>query len=117
VVAAFNAHQRRVTDRGALLGPDAVATAVKLFGRRGADVRVRPSPWRLGPEQADLTAEWFTGWVGAACEQDAELAAEAGDYTCRRLAQATNGQLEVTVAHADLLAGPRPTPSGRAEAC
>ncbi len=35
----------------------------------GADVLVRPSPWRLGADQAALAAEWFAGWVGAACEQ------------------------------------------------
>ncbi len=49
--------------------------AVEEFGRLGAEVLVRPSPWRLGPSQADLAAEWFTGWVGAACEQQVELAA------------------------------------------
>jgi hypothetical protein len=111
VCDAFNDHQRRVTDRGALLGPDAFAIAVKQFGRRGADVRVEASPWRLAPDQADLIAEWFTGWVGAACEQDAELAAEAGEYTARRLDQARSAELEVIVEHADLLAVPRPTPS------
>ncbi len=69
VAAAFDAHQRRATERGRLLGPDAVALAVEEFGRLGAEVLVRPSPWRLGARQADLAAEWFTGWVGAACEQ------------------------------------------------
>ena len=72
----------------------------------GAEVVVRPSPWRLGPAQADLAAEWFSGWVGAACEQQAELAAETGEYTRRRLAQARAGQLAVTVDHADLLVLP-----------
>jgi hypothetical protein len=106
VAAAFDAHQRRTTERGRLLGPDAVAFAVEEFGRRGAEVLVRPSPWRLGALQADLAAEWFTGWVGAACEQRAELAAETDVYTRRRLAQATAGQLAVTVDHADLLVLP-----------
>ena len=48
VAAAFDAHQRRTTERGRLLGPDAVAVAVEAFGRLGAEVLVRPSPWRLG---------------------------------------------------------------------
>ncbi len=64
---------------------------------------VRPSPWRLGASEAGLTAEWFTGWVGAACEQQAGLAAEADAYARRRLAQAAAGRLAVTVDHADLL--------------
>ena len=72
----------------------------------GAEVLVRPSPWRLGASQADLAAEWFTGWVGAACEQQPELAAETDGYTRRRLAQAAAGQLAVTVDHADLLVLP-----------
>jgi hypothetical protein len=56
--------------------------------------------------QADLAAEWFTGWVGAACEQQVELAAENDAYIRRRLAEATEGQLAVTVDHADLLVLP-----------
>src|SRR5262245_38446892 len=43
VAAAFNAHQRRMTPRGRLLGPDAVEAAVEGFRRRGARVIVRPS--------------------------------------------------------------------------
>ena len=74
VAAAFDAHQRRPTQRGRLLGPDAAARAVEAFYRVGAEVLVRPSPWWLGPAQADLAAEWFTGWVGAAREQQPELA-------------------------------------------
>jgi len=107
VAAAFDAHQRRMTERGRSLGPDAVAVAVGEFRRLRADVLVRPSPWRLGRAHADLAAEWFTGWVAAACEQQAELAAETGEYARRRLAQARAGQLAVTVDHADLLVLPR----------
>ncbi len=100
VAAAFNAHQRR------LLGPDAPDVAVEMFERLGAEVVVRPSPWRLGPGHAELIAEWLAGWVGAACEQEPELTAEAGDYTRRRLEQARGGELAVTVGHADLLVLP-----------
>ena len=107
VAAAFDAHQRRTTERGRLLGPDAVAVALAGFDRLGADVLVRPSPWRLGASDADLAAQWFTGWVGAACEQQVELAAETDAYARRRLAEATAGQLTVTVDHADLLILPR----------
>ena len=55
---------------------------------------------------ADLTAEWFDGWIAAACEQEPALAAEAGAYRERRLAQAAAGELAVTVDHADLLVLP-----------
>jgi hypothetical protein len=100
--AAFNAHQRR----GRLLGPDAVAAAVDQLRGTGAELVVRPSPWRLDAAHADLTAEWLRGWVAAACEQEPALAAEAGAYRDRRLAQTAAGELAVTVDHADLLVLP-----------
>ena len=100
--AAFNAHQRR----GRKLGPDAVAAAVDELRGTGAEVLVRPSPWRLDAAHADLAAEWLGGWVAAACEQEPALAAEAGAYRDRRLAQAAAGELAVTVDHADLLVLP-----------
>jgi hypothetical protein len=100
--AAFDAHQRR----GGKLGPDALTAAVDRLRGTGARVLVRPSPWRLDAAHADLAAEWFGGWVAAACEQEPALAAEAGAYRDRRLAQAAAGELEVTVDHADLLVLP-----------
>jgi hypothetical protein len=100
--AAFNAHQRR----GRKLGPDAVAAAVDELHGAGAEVLVRPSPWRLDAVHADLAAEWLGGWVAAACEQEPALAGEAGAYRDRRLAQAAAGELDVIVDHADLLVLP-----------
>jgi hypothetical protein len=106
MAVAFNAHQRRTTTAGRLLGPDAVAAAVDELRGTGAEVLVRPSPWRLDAAHADLRAEWFGGWVAAACEQEPALAGEAGAYSDRRLAQAAAGELVVTVDHADLLVLP-----------
>jgi hypothetical protein len=102
VAAAFDAHQRR----GRLLGTDAVAAAVEGCRRAGAEVLLRPSPWRLGASNAGLAAEWFTGWLTAAREQQADLAAETEVYERWRLARAAAGQLAVTVDHADLLVMP-----------
>jgi trans-aconitate methyltransferase len=103
IAAAFNAHQRRTTAAGRLLGPDAVAAAVDELRRTGAEVLVRPSPWRLDAAHADLMAAWLGGSVTAACEQEPALAGEAGAYRDQRLAQAAAGELAVTVEHADLL--------------
>ena len=100
---AFNAHQRRNIGTRRLLGPDAVGAAVDGFTRLGLNVLVRPSPWRLGPDQASLAAEWFTGWLAAASEMRTELGAEALPYARRRLAEAAVGRLSVTVHHQDLL--------------
>ncbi|MGW5232714.1 class I SAM-dependent methyltransferase [Streptomyces nodosus] len=102
---AFNAHQRR----GELLGPDAVDAAREAFGRLGATVLTQPSPWVLGPEQAELTEEWLRGWVGAAVEQQPGLAARADTYLHDRLAACAAGELRVVVHHDDLLVLPRPT--------
>ena len=115
VAATFNDHQRRKTERGRLLGPDAVAAAVGAFGDAGAEVLVRDSPWRLGAARAALAAEWLRGWVGAASVQDAALAAEADDYTRRRLGQLAAGELTITVGHADLLVLPAHSVSKRDE--
>jgi hypothetical protein len=98
--AAFDAHQRR----GGRPGPDAVAAVLRRF--RGADVVVRPSPWELGRDDAELQAEWLEGWVAAACEQDPALSEKAREYLDRRLARAAAGELEVIVDHADLLVLP-----------
>jgi hypothetical protein len=107
ITGAFNAHQRRVASGRHLLGPDAVDAAALVFGRLGGRVLRGPSPWVLGPAEAELAVEWFTGWLGAACEQHPELAAPAAGYGRRRLAQAAAGRLGVTVHHEDLLVLPQ----------
>lgn len=106
LAASFDEHQRRLTARGRLLGPDAVDVAAAAFRRLGAEVSVKRSPWRLGAAERELAAEWLTGWVAAACEQDPALAPDADRYRHRRLREAQAGVLAVTVGHADLLVLP-----------
>jgi len=102
LAAAFDAHQRR----GGLLGPDSVTAAVEGFRRLGAEVVVSSSPWRLDAADAALVVEWLAGRVGAAIEQEPDLAAEADLYLRRRVREARAGRLAVTVGHADLLVLP-----------
>ncbi|ASW57576.1 class I SAM-dependent methyltransferase [Plantactinospora sp. KBS50] len=104
IAAAFDEHQRRTVAGRALLGPDAARACAAAFAARGLAVRLQPSPWHLGPNQAPLIAEWFTGWLAAALEQRPELAAAATAYAQRRLAAAAAGRLRVLVPHTDLLA-------------
>ena len=87
---------------GALLGPDAPAgdRAARPARRRGP---ARPSPWRLGASDAELIAEWFAGWVGAACEQEPALARAGRRLRAPPPGGSLGGQLQVTVDHADLL--------------
>ncbi|MGW0220868.1 hypothetical protein [Streptomyces tendae] len=105
ITEAFNAHQRRT----GMLGPDAVDAAAEAFAGHGATVRAHPSPWRLGPDEAELTAQWLRGWVGAAVEQRPELRERADRYLHERLAACAAGELRVVVHHTDLLALCRPT--------
>ncbi|MFD0502883.1 class I SAM-dependent methyltransferase [Streptomyces chiangmaiensis] len=102
---AFNAHQHR----GDLLGPDAVGVACAAFEGLGASVLAQPSPWRLGPDEAELTKEWLRGWFGAAVEQRPDLEARADTYLRDRLAACAAGELRVVVHHSDVLVLPRAT--------
>jgi hypothetical protein len=107
IADSFNAHQRRTIMGRRLLGPDAIGAAAGLFARAGADVLVRPSPWRLDAAHAELAVEWLTGWVGAACEQQPQLAPAAQSYLQHRLAAIADERLQLRVHHHDLLARPR----------
>ncbi len=111
IAAAFNRHQRRVVAGRRLLGPDAVAAAVDAFAQHGAQVRVRPSPWRLGPEETSLIDWWLQGWVSAAAEQQPDL--PVSGYLGRRSTDAAAGRLRVVVHHEDLLALPPGASFGR----
>jgi hypothetical protein len=104
IEAAFNDHQRRTVEGRTLLGPDAPAHAIDAFRRRGSTVHERPSPWRLGADRAGLSAEWFDGWIGAACEQRPDLAARIAGYERRRRAGIAEGHVDIVVQHTDVLA-------------
>lgn len=106
LAAAFDDHQRRTSDGRRLLGPDAAGVALAAFERSGAVVHRSSSPWRLGPEQAALTAQWLQGWVTAAVEQRPDLAPSADAYLRRRLDACAAGGLRVVIGHDDLLALP-----------
>lgn len=104
--AAFDSHQRRPTDGRHLLGPDAGPAAAEAFAQRGAVVETRPSPWRLGADEAELAEEWLRGWIAAACEQQPDLERHAAAYLRRRLDASAAGELQVEVGHLDVLALP-----------
>lgn len=106
VAAAFNAHQRRAVAGSALLGPDAITAAERLFTELGREVVTRESPWRLGAASRALVQEWLDGWLAAAGEHDPGLAAALDDYARRRRAAAAAGRLRVVVEHRDLLVRP-----------
>lgn len=102
IAEGFDRHQRRAVSERTLMGPDAAGYLGAAFERAGAQVVSRRSPWQLGASHAALTAEWLCGWVEAAGEQCPELQPAAAPYRERRLAQARDGRLTVTVHHRDL---------------
>ena len=111
--AAFDAHQRRTVAGRRLLGPDAPEAAAAAFARHGLHVRSAASPWRLGPDRAELIGHWLRGWVAAAAEQEPELRGEAERYLDDRLREGV--RLTALVLHRDLLVLPgddRATPDG-----
>jgi SAM-dependent methyltransferase len=118
LAAAFRDHLRHNVDGRGLLGPDAAAATETVFTGRGATVRRAATPWRLGPERADLQTEWLRGWAPAAFAQRPGLAEQEPAYLGRRLAEAASGELRVVVHHDDLLALPAdgPAPGGPAGA-
>jgi hypothetical protein len=114
LVAGFNDHMRTVGAHGRRpLGPSAADAAAEAFRRHGATVLVRETPWRLGPERADLTAEWLRGWVPASVAQRPALAAHSDAYLARRIDELAAGTLRVTLEHIDLLA----LPAGSSASC
>jgi hypothetical protein len=107
--AAFNDHLHHHVGGKRLLGADAAEVTAEAFNRRGATVRVRHSPWRLGADDAGtaaLIAEWLHGWVPSAVSRRPGLVNQADAYLHRRLAAASKGELEIIVHHTDLLALP-----------
>lgn len=103
---AFNAHQRRSTGRGRLVGPAAPRRMSEAFRLHGHRVLVRTSPWLLDADDEALMIEWLNGWIGAALDQRPGLGAHAATYTATRRHQAASGSLRVRVEHVDLLALP-----------
>jgi hypothetical protein len=105
ITAAFNDHQRRTVDGRRLLGPDAPAAVQAVLTQAGVPFRIRRSPWRLGPDRTELTAEWLDGWLDAAVEERPELAGELARYSRRRRGDLIEGILRVSVDHEDVLVG------------
>ena len=106
-----NAHQRREQHPEPALGPDAATAAAALLAAEGYDVRLSPSPWRLGPADADLVRALLAGWEHAALEMAAGPAEtnRIRAWAARRRRTVAAGRFRLTVGHQDLLALPRST--------
>ena len=103
--AAFHAHQKGDKGFGPAAGPAAAAALASAFAAQGYDIRIAPSPWRLGPESATLIARIAQGYADAARETGTVPEAAIADWLAARLSEAHS----LTLGHTDLLAFPPPT--------
>ena len=106
VVAALNAHQRGVKSFGAALGPSAVGAFVERFAAHGFRVEQADTPWVLDDGWQPLQQALLQGWMDAAAEMDAALAAGLPVWLRERLQLAARPGNGLRVGHTDLLALP-----------
>jgi SAM-dependent methyltransferase len=104
VRSAVREHQLRNKGLGPALGSRAGAVAGRLFADEGYQVRLRPSPWVLTPEDRVLAAALVDGWEEAATEARPADAARIHAWARHRRQGLSTGSL--VVGHLDLLALP-----------
>ncbi|MBD3640587.1 MAG: glycosyltransferase family 4 protein [Marinobacter sp.] len=101
-----NRHQHRDKGSGRALGPEATSRFRELLLDAGYTVQVEDSPWHLDRDDAVAVETLLRGWVEAALEQSPAASTWLGAWLDRRLGQLASGELQVMVAHHDLLALP-----------
>lgn len=99
-----NRHQRTDKGFGRALGPDAAPALATLLERLGYRVALRPSPWRLGSEQAEMQAALLAGWVEAARQLDPEPGAWLESWSADRRRLIERRESRLRVGHWDLFA-------------
>lgn len=98
-----NRHQRTDKGFGPALGPDAAATLAILLRKVGYWVMLRPGPWVLEPEQAEMQRTLLEGWVEAA-RQIAPAEEDWVDWLAQRRHWIDRGESRLRVGHWDLFA-------------
>lgn len=104
---AVNAHQRRERGPATALGPAGSAVAETLFAAAGYRTWLMPSPWQLGPDDAELALALIDGWEHAAIDlgAPADRTRRVRAWAARRR-RTTTEEFSLTVGHQDLLALP-----------
>ncbi len=100
--AAFLAHQGGDKGFGPSTGPAATAALARAFRSHGYAVETANSPWRLGPDEADLLHQLAEGTARAAAETGRVAPEEAEAWREARQAPGTGA----VIGHWDLLAVP-----------
>jgi SAM-dependent methyltransferase len=110
VLEAVRAHQRRDKGLGPALGSTAATAAERAFRTAGLRTWMMPSPWRLGPSDAELVRALVDGWESAAAEQRPRQAPRIRAWSERRRRATRAETLGLVVGHLDLLALPAEGP-------
>jgi SAM-dependent methyltransferase len=99
-----NRHQHTDKGFGPALGPLAAPAFKAMLERLGYQVDLRPSPWRLGPAQAEMQMALLKGWIAAV----REIAPNATDWldkwAIQRRSLIEQGYSRLWVGHWDLFA-------------
>lgn len=101
VAQAFNRHQQRNKGFGGpALGPDAPMALHRGLAQRGYRVQLAVSPWRIGPDQAELAQALLDG-IAAAVREEGSMP-WVGNWRAARAACTDHS----FVGHLDILAVP-----------
>lgn len=106
VVADFNRHQQSEKGFGPALGPDASGCLAALCETKGFTVTTASSPWRLGPETAELQNEFLLGFSRPIHEIGNVSGADYKGWLDFRLSHIGVEGSVCIVGHADFLALP-----------
>lgn len=102
VVNAFNKHQRGNKGLGPALGPDSGPALKRIFEAAGYRVLMAPSPWQIGPKEAELQRQFIEGMANAASKTHSLDPRMLEDWRANRLARTHTSTC--TVGHWDVLA-------------
>jgi hypothetical protein len=103
VLELFNRHQLGDKGFGPALGPGAAAAAEAGFKSHGYEIRIAPSDWLLGSQEAALQNELLDGWLGAAREIALQRGPALTAWHERRRAHVAAGRSTLRVGHVDLV--------------
>ena len=98
----FNRHQCTDKGFGAALGPASALAAQQLFSGLDYQVRVQPSDWHIGPDQASLQKMLVHGWLDAAVEMAPEEVGQLQAWSSWRGMQIETSGLQISVGHVDV---------------
>jgi len=104
VCAWANRHQCTDKGFGPALGPQAAPAFKAMLERLDYRVDLRPSPWRLEPEQAALQTALLEGWMAAVREIAPEVADGLNAWAMQRRRLIELGHSRLRVGHWDLFA-------------